>query len=177
MQFQAQGYTPRETARLMGISESTVRRIIERVKKRIPAEDTKQWRQVQLLRLERLMEACQSVLTANHVVVSNGVIVREVVLDDEGKVVWDPVLDAAGEQRTNHEGELMWQERKRPLLDHGAVLDAVAEMRKIEVEIAKLLGTPVAVKQAVELQHVNYTIEGVDMDIVTGAVKANQDKG
>ncbi len=177
LDLQARGYNVAETARLLEISQSTVRRDLQRAQRRIPAEDAKQWRQVQLLRLERLMEACQSVLTANHVVVSNGVIVRETVLDDDGKVIWDPVLGPAGEQRTNSDGELLWQERKRPLLDHGAVLEAVAEMRKLEAEIAKLLGTQVQVKQAVELQHVNYTIEGVDMSKVIGAVKADQSNG
>lgn len=171
MQFQAQGYSHRETARLMGISESTVRRVVERVQKRIPAEDAKQWRQVQLLRLERLMEACQAVLAANHVVVSNGQIVQQYVKDDEGKPIWDPMYGPDGEPLTDSEGNLRVEQRRVPLEDHAAVLEAVAEMRKIEVEIMKLIGTQVQVKQSVELQHVNYVIEGVDMDKVIGAVK------
>lgn len=171
MQFQAQGYSHRETARLMGISESTVRRVVERVQKRIPAEDAKQWRQVQLLRLERLMEACQAVLTANHVVVSNGQIVQQYVKDDEGKPIWDPMYGPNGEPLVDSKGNLRVEQRRVPLEDHAAVLEAVAEMRKIEVEIMKLIGTQVQVKQAVELQHVNYVIEGVDMDKVIGAVK------
>lgn len=171
MQFQAQGYSHRETARLMGISESTVRRVVERVQKRIPAEDAKQWRQVQLLRLERLMEACQAVLAANHVVVSNGQIVQQYVKDDEGRPIWDPVYGPDGGQLVDSKGNLRVEQRRVPLEDHAAVLEAVAEMRKIEVEIMKLIGTQVQVKQAVELQHVNYVIEGVDMDKVIGAVK------
>lgn len=173
MQFQAQGYSHRETARLMGISESTVRRVVERVQKRIPAEDAKQWRQVQLLRLERLMEACQAVLAANHVVVSNGQIVQQYVKDDEGKPIWDPMYGPDGEPLTDSEGNLRVEQRRVPLEDHAAVLEAVAEMRKIEVEIMKLIGTQVQVKQSVELQHVNYVIEGVDMDKVIGAVKTD----
>lgn len=171
MQFTAQGYKPTEIGRMLGVSRATVQADIERAKKRIPAEDAKQWRQVQLLRLERLMEACQAVLTANHVVVSNGQIVQQYVKDDEGRPIWDPVYGPDGEQLTDSQGNLRVEQRRVPLEDHAAVLEAVAEMRKLEVEIMKLIGTQVQVKQSVELQHVNYVIEGVDMDKVIGAVK------
>lgn len=171
MQFTAQGYRPTEIGRMLGVSRATVQADIERAKKRIPAEDAKQWRQVQLLRLERLMEACQAVLAANHVVVSNGQIVQQYVKDDEGRPIWDPVFGPDGEQLVDSKGNLRVEQRRVPLEDHAAVLEAVAEMRKIEVEIMKLIGTQVQVKQAVELQHVNYVIEGVDMDKVIGAVK------
>lgn len=171
MAFSAQGYSQREIGKLLGISQATVKRYMDRVQKRIPAEDAKQWRQVQLLRLERLMEACQAVLTANHVVVSNGQIVQQYVKDDEGKPIWDPVYGPDGEQLVNDKGKLRVEQRRVPLEDHAAVLEAVAEMRKLEVEIMKLIGTQVQVKQSVELQHVNYVIEGVDMDKVIGAVR------
>jgi hypothetical protein len=169
MAYQAQGYTMRETARLIGCSESTVRRVIERVQKRIPAEDAKTWRQVQLLRLERLYEACQAVLTASHVVVSNGQVVRRRVFDDEGNPVWDKVYGPTGEVLLGPDGQPLVEYRTEPLEDHGAVLEAVAEMRKIEAEVTKLLGTQTPVKQAVELQHVDYTITGTDMSKVLGA--------
>lgn len=174
MQFSAQGYTQREIARMLGVSQSTVKRDIERTRKRIAADDTKQWRQVQLLRYERLLEACQSVLDAHHVVVSNGHVVQQKVLDDEGKPIWDPVYGPDGEPITNDDGQVRVEMRMVPLEDHGAVLEAVAEMRKIETEIAKLLGTQTPVKQAVELQHVEYTINGVDLDAVLGVKKPGE---
>lgn len=173
MELMARGYTRVEIAAQLEISKQQIDRMVRRVRKRVPAEDTKQWRQVQLLRLERLLEACQAVLTAHHVVVSNGHVVQRKVLDDEGKPIWDPVYGPDGEPITNDDGQLRVEQRMAPLEDHAAVLDAVAEMRKLEVEIAKLLGTPVAVKQEVAVQHVNYTIEGVDMDKVLG--KATQE--
>jgi hypothetical protein len=156
---------------MLGITKQQVGRILERVKKRIPAEDAKQWRQVQLLRYERLLEACQSVLDAHHVVVSNGHVVQQKVLDDDGKPIWDTVYGPDGEPITNDKGEHRVEMRMVPLEDHGAVLEAIAEMRKIESEIAKLLGTQTPVKQAVELQHVEYTINGVDLDAVLGVKK------
>jgi hypothetical protein len=168
MGLTSQGYSKAEIGRLVGCSVSTVRRVIERAAKRIPAENTKSYRELQLLRYERLMEACQTVLAANHVVVSNGHVVRQVALDDEGKVIWDPVLGPDGLQRHDLDGNPVFEERKVPLEDHAAVLEAVAEMRKIEAEIMKLLGTQTPVKQAVELQHVAYEITGVDMSAVMG---------
>lgn len=168
MAYQAQGYTIRETARLLGISESTVRRTMERVAKRIPAEDAKSWRQVQLLRLERLYEACQAVLTASHVVVSNGQVVRRRVFDDEGNPLWDNVYGPTGELLFGPDGQPLVEHRTEPIEDQGPILEAVAEMRKIETEITKLLGTQTPVKQAVELQHVAYEINGVDMSAVLG---------
>lgn len=168
MAFQAQGYTPRETARMVGCSESTVRRVIERVAKRIPADDTAAWRKVQILRLERLYEACQAVLTAAHVVVSNGTVVRRRVFDDEGKPLWDNVYGPTGQILNGPDGTPLVEHRTEPVEDQGPILEAVAEMRKIEAEITKLLGTQTAVKQAVELQHVDYAINGTDMDKVLG---------
>lgn len=169
LSLSAQGYTQREIGRQVGISQSSVRRYLERVQKRIPADDLKQWRAVQLLRYERLMAASQAVLDAHHVVVSNGVVVRVLARDDEGKVIWDPVLGPDGEQRTNDAGEPLFEERRVPLQDQGPILEAVAELRKLEVEVSKLLGTQTPVKQAVEVQHVDYTITGVDMSKITGA--------
>lgn len=164
-----QGYTQAETARIMGISAIRVRRILERVANRKPEADLAHWRRVQLLNLERAKQAVLSVLEAHHVVVSNGVVVREDVLDDDGNVIWDPVLGPRGEQVTDADGRPRYERRKVALTDHSAVLEAVAEMRKIEDSIMKLLGTQQPVKQQVELQHVAYEIKGVDMSKVTGA--------
>jgi DNA-binding CsgD family transcriptional regulator len=168
MQLQAQGYSVPETARLIGCAESTVRRDIKRAERRVPAENTKQWRQVQMLQLERLYAACEAVLIANHVVVSNGVMVQQVVRDDEGKIVWDPVLAPDGTQKLDLDGQPQFEARKEPLADHGAVLETIAEMRKLQAEMTKLLGTQAVVKQAVEVQHVDYTINGTDMSKVLG---------
>lgn len=172
LDLQARGYTVLETARMLGCSQSTVRRDLVRVQKRIPAEDAKQWRAVQLLRLERLMEACQAVLSAGHVVVSNGQVVRRRVFDDEGNPLWDNVYGPTGNMLHGPDGQPLVEHRTEPIEDQGPILEAVAEMRKIEAEIAKLLGTQVAVKQAVEVQHVDYVIEGADMSKILGTDRA-----
>lgn len=167
--LRGQGYTLREVARLLDLTPRRVENIIARTAALKPLDDVAHWRKGQLLHYERLKQACIGVLEANHVVVSNGVIVREAVLDDEGKPVWDPVYGPDGEPITNDKGEIRVEQRKVALLDHAAVLEAAAELRKIEVEISKLLGTQMPVKQALEVQHVDYTINGVDVSKVTGA--------
>jgi hypothetical protein len=169
MALSAQGYSTGEIARQLGCAPSTVNRDRERVKKRVPASDAKQWRQVQLLRLERSLAALNAVLEARHVVVSNGHVVSQYVFDEDGKPVWDPVYGPDGVQLTDSDGAPRFEQRKVPLEDHGVVLETIAEMRKIEDSIMKLLGTQTPVKQAVEVQHVSYAIEGgVDMSKVFG---------
>jgi DNA-binding CsgD family transcriptional regulator len=170
LQLSAQGYSQAQIARQIGCSISMVGRDIERVKKRTTAADAAEWRQVQLLRLERSLEALESVLAARHIVVSNGHVVSQYVLDEDGKPIWDPVYGPDGEQLTDSDGALRVEQRKIPLEDHGVVLDTIAEMRKIEDSIMKLLGTQRVVKQEVEVQHVSYSIEGdgVDMSKILG---------
>lgn len=164
----AQGYTKPEVGRMLGIPSRQVYRLLERIEKRIPAEDAKAWRKVQILRLERLYEACQAVLTAAHVVVSNGQVVRRRVFDEDGLPLWDKVYGPTGQVLQGPDGSDLVEYRTEPVEDQGPILEAVAEMRKIEAEITKLLGTQTPVKQEVELQHVDYTINGVDMDKITG---------
>ncbi len=164
----AQGYQPKEIAEIIGISTRSVTAIKSRVQKRIPAEDTKQWRQIQLLRYERLLEACQAVLNAHHIAVSNGRVVTQYVFDEDGKPIWDPVWLPDGTQRHDEDGNPVVVQRTQPVEDSAPILEAVAEMRKIEDAIQKLLGTAVPVKQVAELQHVAYAIEGVDMTKVLG---------
>jgi DNA-binding CsgD family transcriptional regulator len=170
LQLSAQGYSQAQIARQIGCSISMVGRDIERVKKRTTAADAAEWRQVQLLRLERSLEALESVLAARHIVVSNGHVVSQYVLDEDGKPIWDPVYGPDGEQLTDNDGALRVEQRKVPLEDHGVVLETIAEMRKIEDSIMKLLGTQRVVKQEVEVQHVSYSIEGdgVDMSKILG---------
>lgn len=165
----AQGYSQREISLQLGCSIGTVSKDLTRIKRRTATSDANEWRKVQLLRYERLYAACEAVLAARHIVVSNGHVVSQYVLDEDGKPIWDPVYGPDGEQLTDHEGQPRVEQRKIPLEDHGAILDTIAEMRKIEDSVAKLLGTQTAVKQAIDLQHVSYEITGVDMSKVIGA--------
>ncbi len=164
----ARGYSKTEIAEMLGVQRNTIAQDLRRLERRVPAEDAKQWRQIQLLRYERLLEACQAVLSAHHIAVSNGRVVTQYVFGEDGKPIWDPVWLPDGTQRHDDDGNPVVVQRTQPVEDSAPILEAVAEMRKIEDAIAKLLGTPVPVKQLAELQHVAYAIEGVDMTKVLG---------
>lgn len=172
-----QGYTRTEAARMLDISPTRGARLLKRVNDRTAATNVDHYRTVQLLSLERLKQACLSVLEANHVVVSNGHIVHEYVLDSDGKPIWDPVYGPDGEQVVDDQGNLLVEQRRAPLADHGAVLEAARELRKIEDSIMKLLGTATPVKQTVEVQQVDYVIKGVDLSKTLGLnLVQNNDK-
>lgn len=168
-EMSGQGYNQREIARELGLTAAQLSRLLQRVAARIPAEDAKHWRNVQLLEYERLKRALEDVLEANHVVVSNGHVVTQYVYDEDGKPIWDVVYGTDGEPKTNSDGEIEVRQRQVPLRDNAVVLDAVAELRKVNEAISKLLGLAIQQKQTLEVQHVEYTITGVDMSKVTGA--------
>jgi AraC-like DNA-binding protein len=168
-EMSAQGYSNSEIARELGLSYQQVTRIAKRTAARTPAEDAKHWRKLQLLEYERLKRAVEAVLEAHHVVVSNGHVVHQYAVDEEGKPIWDPVWGPDGKQLVDDQGNLRVEQRRIPLRDNGVVMEAVAELRKINTQISKLLGLDMPVKQTVEVQQVNYTIAGVDMSKVTGA--------
>ena len=52
------------------------------------------------------------------------------------------------------------------------MLDVIAELRKVNEAISKLLGLAIQPKQTVEVQHVQYAIEGVDMSKTLGLAPA-----
>ena len=168
-EMSGQGYTQAEIARMLGLTPQKLSKLMKRVAARVPAEDAGHWRKVQLLEYERLKRALEGVLDAHHVVVSNGHVVTQYVFDDEGKPVWDVVYGTDGEPKTNSDGEIEVRQRQTPLRDNAVVLDAVAELRKVNEAISKLLGLAIQQKQTVEVQHVEYTITGVDMSKLTGA--------
>lgn len=173
-EMSAQGYGNTEIARILEIKGGAqqVRRIAARTNKRIPAEDAAHWRKVQLLEYERMKRALEDLLEARHIVVSNGHIVSQYALDDEGKPIWDPVYGPDGEQLEDSNGDLRVEQRKIPLQDNGVVLEVIAELRKVNEAISKLLGLAIQQKQTVEVQHVQYAIDGVDMSKVLGLAPA-----
>lgn len=171
-EMSGQGYTNAEIGRELGMSRQMVHKIANRTAKRIPAEDASHWRKVQLLEYERMKRALEDLLEARHIVVSNGHIVSQYVFDEDGKPIWDPVYGPDGEQAVDGEGNLRVEQRRIPLQDNGVVLDVIAELRKVNEAISKLLGLGIQQKQTVEVQHVQYAIEGVDMNKTLGLTPA-----
>ena len=173
-EMSAQGYNNAEIARILEVpgGAQKLRRIAERTTRRIPAEDAGHWRKVQLLEYERMKRALEDLLEARHIVVSNGHIVSQYVFGEDGKPIWDPVYGPDGEQVTDSQGNLRVEQRRIPLQDNGVVLDVIAELRKVNEAISKLLGLGIQQKQTVEVQHVQYAIEGVDMSKILGLTPA-----
>jgi hypothetical protein len=107
-----------------------------------------EYREQQIAQLEQLKERMQGVLDRQHVHISNGSVVRDSPLDENG----DPMIDP-------NTGQLFAGE---VITDDGPLVQAAMALLKIEVQLAKLTGTESAIKTEVTGK-VNYVIEGVDM--------------
>lgn len=101
--------------------------------------------------LNEVIDTANEIMRKTHVAVSNGRVVRE------------------GKPYVNGDGEAEIAEGAgSPVHDDAPKLAAAAEIRKAAVELARLYGLNVPVKQEVEhTGKVNYTITGVDMSKLT----------
>jgi DNA-binding CsgD family transcriptional regulator len=90
-----QGNSFREIAQLMGLSKSQVHRLFRAGLDRIPADNVQAYRDEQLADLELARQAVLDVLAAEHVVVSNGHIVKPITgVDEDGNYIYgDPLHD------------------------------------------------------------------------------------
>jgi hypothetical protein len=101
--------------------------------------------------LNEVIDVANQIMRKNHVAVSQGRVVREgkPYINDDGEAA---IAEGAGS----------------PVPDDAPKLAAAAEIRKAAVELARLYGLNIPVKQEVEhTGAVNYTITGVDMDKLT----------
>lgn len=107
------------------------------------------YRQQQIESLERLKRKLLGVLDRAHVHISNGQVVRDTPMDENG----DPLID----QETGHviAGEV--------IEDDGPTVQAATALMKLEQQLARLMGTeaPTKVEQT---GIVRYEIVGVDME-------------
>lgn len=134
-----QGHSFREIAELMGLSKSQAHRLFRAGLDRIPADNVQAYREEQLADLALARQVVMDVLAAEHVVVSQGHIVKPIT-----------GVDADG----NHEyGE--------PLFDDGPVLAAVDRLVKIQERQARILGSDADEK--INLSgDLHYRLTGVD---------------
>lgn len=113
-------------------------------------ETVEQYRMEALGRYDMYRKEVIDVLRKDHPFISNGKVVRDLPLDDNGEPDYS-----------------RWRECVA-LTDSGPVLDAVRTLLKIEDQIAKLTGVNVAIKiQTETTTAITYVVEGVDM----GALK------
>lgn len=139
-----QGHSFREIAALMGLSKSQVHRLFRAGLDRIPAENVQAYREEQLADLEVARQVVMDVLAAEHVVVSNGHIVKPITgVDEDGNYIYGD-----------------------PLNDDGPALAAVDRLLKIQERQARILGSDA--QEKVELSGgVTYRIVGVDPSELT----------
>lgn len=129
------GKTLAQIAGMWGVSTPTIWRRFHRALERVPVKGVEEYRAGQIARLAAARQAVIEVLTAKHVVVSNGHIVSEI----NGTY---PAEDENGEPHPKA-GEPIYGD---PLVDDGPVLAAVDRLVKLDDQEAKLLGLYAAVK-------------------------------
>ncbi len=127
-----------EQAAYLAVKQETNRRAAEL------DESLDHIRRRELSRLDRMSAAAQRVLEKEHVLVSGGRVVRQVLDDGDGS----PVLDKFGEPVLV------------PLKDDGPALAAIDRLLKISESRRKLLGLDAAQKVQNDV-HVSYTVEGI----------------
>ncbi|MEU9819192.1 hypothetical protein ACIGG9_16125 [Pseudonocardia alni] len=104
-------------------SAGNVSRAIKRATQDVIAEDADEYRRQQLLRIAMLRREAIAVLERDHVVVSHGRVIRVGPMPEEGQ-----------------------PDTRKPLLDDGPKLAAIATLRQLDEREAKLLGLDAAVK-------------------------------
>ena len=145
-----EGHTFQQIADQWGVTKSVIHRRFHRALERIPQKAVEDYRTAQLVRLAAARQAVMDVLTAKHVVVSNGHIVSEIVGNH-------PLVDENDEPHPQA-GEPIYGD---PLIDDGPVLAAVDRLVKLDDQEAKLLGLYAAAK----VEHdstVRYEVVGVE---------------
>lgn len=117
----------------------------------VPAKEVNAHRAELNEQLDELLDRVNEVLRRDHVLVSNGRLMR----------IGEPFINEHGEAEISEgQGE--------PLRDDGPIIAAAAEMRKLIGEIRQLNGLTVPVKQELGVDAtVSYTINGVDVGKLT----------
>lgn len=134
-----QGHSFREIAELLGISKSQAHRLFRAGLDRIPAHNVQAYREEQLADLALARQVVMDVLAAEHVVVSNGHVVKPITgVDEDGNYEY---------------GE--------PLFDDGPALAAVDRLVKIQERQARILGSDA--DERINLSgDLHYRVIGVD---------------
>jgi hypothetical protein len=125
----------------------------------VPVADVELHRLEMLEQLDEAERAVLAVLHANHIVVSNGHVVSEIVGHH-------PLFTDEGEAHPQA-GEPIYGE---PLTDHGPVLDAARTLVAIQARKAKLVGADAAVKTELNQTITSYQVDLGDGDAAKAAL-------
>jgi hypothetical protein len=144
------GLTFKEIGDELDRAPSYIHRVFWRGIRRVPEQAVAEFRANQLSRIELSREMLMDVLAAHHVVVSNGHVVSQIIGHH-------PLKTDDGEDHPLA-GQSIYGE---PLTDHGPVVQAIAELRRLDDQEAKLTGAYAALKVDTTVA-VKYEVVGVD---------------
>jgi hypothetical protein len=113
-----------QIAKSLGYSDTYVKKLYRMALKSIIVEKVEDVRKLEMAKLDRLEQEVVAVLKSFHVVISNGEVVRDLLLDDNG----NPILGDDG------------QPIRQRIKDDMPVLAAVDRALKIMARRARLLG-------------------------------------
>lgn len=150
-ELRSQGMTYRQIAAELGIGVTTARDGVERTMLSVRAEPGAMARAVELEKLDGLEQRAREVLNADHVVVSHGRVVHEIVGRNEDGA---PIYGG-------------------PLVDHEPVLKAIETLRRLAERRAKLLGLDAPTGVMISRQEA-YSVGSLEQEIAerTAALKA-----
>lgn len=126
----------------------------------VPVADVELHRLEMLEQLDEAERAVLAVLHANHVMVSNGHVVSEIV--DHF-----PLFDEATGEPHPKGGEPIYGD---PLTDHGPILDAARTLVALQARKAKLVGADAAVKTELNQTITSYQVDLGDGDAAKAAL-------
>ncbi|MBO3751548.1 hypothetical protein J5X84_36210 [Streptosporangiaceae bacterium NEAU-GS5] len=150
--LRSQNLTYQQIADHLGIARTTAYESVQRALAETVREAADERRALELMQLDEMARAVRAVLERQHLVVSQGKVVR----------LGMPYVDEETGRAAVDEG------RGEPLEDDAPVLQAVDRLLKIQERRAKLLGLDIPVKQQVEVDGgIRYEIVGVDLSKLT----------
>lgn len=139
LQYRAMGWTYERIANEMGYTNASgARKAVQRAMARSWREPTDEAKTLVLTDLHRLKAEAWKVLETNHVVISQGRVVRR-------------------PNGTDEDGEPVFTE----IPDDGPVLEAIDRLLKINQEIAKIMGLYAPTKT----EHTHITLDTIDAEI------------
>lgn len=148
----ALGYSYSKIAAELGIAKTTAHDAVRKAMQETVAVPGAEARAASIRRYEAMRDAVLEVLEREHITVSQGKIIFERVLDEDGR---PEILDY------NPDGQPIYLEH--PLLDDAPVLQAVDRLIKIEQALARLEGWEADTK--INLTGgVRYEIVGIDQE-------------
>ena len=149
LQLRRDGVSFPDIAEELGMTQGYIYKVYKKALREIIVEDVEDLRKLELEKLESLEQEVMKVLKSFHPFISSGQVVRDVLEDEDGNPIVDPLTGNIVTER---------------LLDHGPKLAAVDRAVKLMERRARLMGLDTPVKMQ---QEVRVTTEGPDLSHIS----------